>query len=657
MPARTRVAFAEVVVKTRGKIYVGMVCVGLGVLVGVCFGVEGKAERLPLSQELWRTHVPGGTTHRAPSGSLLFDSLAAVEIDAGLEDLPCAAAGRFDSDLAIGGMACGSKDAPRSGLGAGQESSAGSVAGRVVLEGIGAGVRKAVVLLERVNAEGASTAAGIEGRQEYVTATDVEGRFRIEGVAAGEYSVNWTRAGFVRAMTKPEAMKITVAAGQELIGLVFKMQMTGVIAGKITEAEGDALQGVSVWVTRVGKDGTEFDEKGRDTGDAGQETTNDLGEFRIAGLRAGQYIVQAQAHGLNPAPDPADRGRQRDRATYALTYYPGTADTKTATPVQVTAGGIATANFEVVTSRSFRVSGTVTVTGNPGNVQMYLVSTTGQTEAQGLGEGGKFEFATVLPGTYVAQIVDMRFSGEGNPPETHSQMIGSPIVVSNADVTGLVLQPEAAGSMSGKVRTEDGAALDWRDLNVTLVRVTQAQELPQMAGIGALGGNTGIKEDGSFEIKDVAGATYWVFIGGHSDAFRDYYLKSVLVDGRETVDTGIVVTGETVVEVVVSAKGASIEGTVVDGNGRGVVGAAVVTLPSTGKVGRMDLYLTEKTDASGHFLMRGMNPGAYVVVAMDSLPEDARTAEFFQKYGDKGTNVDLGEGERKSVEVKMVEEK
>ena len=540
-----------------------------------------------------------------------------------------------------------------SGQPAAGQQALGSVQGKVVQEAGGLGIRKVLVELVGQNPE---------KPQEYTTATDATGQFRIEGVVAGEYSVSVRRFGFVLVSAREEQARITVTAGQEVSGLVYKMEATGVVAGKITDADGDALQGASVWVKRVGKNGEALGESGSTEEDAGEEPTNDLGEYRIANLRAGQYLVQAQARGVGPAPDPAERGKQRDKAVYALTYYPGTVEEKTASPVRVTSGGTATANFSLLMSRAYRVSGTVMMTGNPQNgqiAQIFLLSTTGQTESQGLREGGKFEFQNILPGTYVAQvlIVNMNSAGDGKAPESHMQMIASPIVVSESDVTGLALRTEAGGSVSGKVRVEGEETLDWTDLNVSLVRVTEgAEELPQMAVIGGPGGNVGLKEDGSFELNEVVGGTYQVFLGGHSDKFRDYYMKSVLLDGREVADTGFAVNGETRLDVVVSAKGASIEGTVINSQGQVAAGATVASMPSSGKLGRMDSYQTEQADGSGHFVMRGMNPGTYVVVALEALHEDVRKAEFFQKYGAKGVTVDLDEGDRKSITVGMEEE-
>jgi hypothetical protein len=518
----------------------------------------------------------------------------------------------------------------------------GSVSGKVIWEGIGAGIRKVVIILH---------AGGTEGQPiEVTTATDAEGRFRFESVPAGTYDVTLMRAGFIATGKNVAASQVIVSAGHETSGLLYKMEATGVIAGKITEADGDPLPGVSVWVTRVGKKGTEFSAT-PDSGDSGQETTNDLGEFRIANLRAGQYLVQAQAHGISPAPDPAEKGRQRDPATYTLTFFPGTLDVKGASPVQVTPGGTSTANFGVLTSRSYHVSGTVTLTGSAQNMQMYLVSTSGQTEAHELGDGGKFDFGGVQPGTYVAQIVDMGPSG----PRT--QIIGSPIVVSNTDVSSLVLQPEANGSVSGKVRTDEGETFNWKQLTLNLVRVPQDDDLPQLSNIGALGASTGLQEDGSFEMKDVAGSSYLLFLGAKPVQYQDYYLKSVTVDGRDVMDYGFPVNGPTNVEIVVSSKGASIDGTVVNAEGQNMANAAVLVIPTAGKEKRLDLYNAEKSDSNGHFLVRGLTPGAYILVALDNIPDDSGSLEFFQQYKEKGQTVDLAEGDKKSVVVNMTEEK
>jgi hypothetical protein len=107
---------------------------------------------------------------------------------------------------------------------------------------------------------------------------------------------------------------------------------------------------------------------------------------------------------------------------------------------------------------------------------------------------------------------------------------------------------------------------------------------------------------------------------------------------------------------VVSAKGAGIEGTVVDGEGKAVAGATVVTIPSSGKLGRPDAYQFAQADDSGHFLLRGMNPGEFRVLAFENVPGNFRAPEFAKKYEAKGERVGLEEGGKKSVVVKLITE-
>ncbi|MGB7844810.1 MAG: carboxypeptidase-like regulatory domain-containing protein, partial [Candidatus Acidiferrum sp.] len=525
----------------------------------------------------------------------------------------------------------------------------GNVQGKVVQEPGGQGIRKVIVQLK--------SASG-DAQQDYTTATDAAGQFKIEGVAPGEYGVSITRLGYVEMSKKTEEATITVQAGQDVTGLVYKMQATGVITGKIVDADGDPVPSVAVGAQRIGKAAAGVN-GGPINGDAGQAVTNDLGEFRIANLPPGQYLVRAQGEAsAGPAPNPADKGHQREGAVYALTYYPGTYDEKQATPVHVTSGGTALANFNMVTSRSFRVSGTVVAPGNGRIMQIILTSKNGQqVEQQNVQEGGQFNFPNMLPGTYVARVIEVNITAGEQAPQMRMYVISTPIVVSTTDVTGLQLQTETGGAVSGKFRTEGEEPIAWAEMIVALRPEVESGEDVGPMEMAFMNGNVAtLKRDGTFEIKNVAAGDYQLEIGARSEKFRDYYTKSVTLGGRDVTDTGFSVSGETALEVVVSAKGASIEGMVVDGKGEPVAQATVVTVPSSGKLGRPDSYQTDKTDEKGHFLLRGMNPGGFVVLAMENAAEDVRKPEFLQKYGAQGEKVELQEGDRKSVKLVMVSE-
>jgi hypothetical protein len=60
------------------------------------------------------------------------------------------------------------------------------------------------------------------------------------------------------------------------------------------------------------------------------------------------------------------------------------------------------------------------------------------------------------------------------------------------------------------------------------------------------------------------------------------------------------------------------------------------------------------TDESGHFSLRGLNPGKYTVFAFEELQSDVRQPEFLTTYETLGEPVELDEGARKNVVLKLI---
>ena len=149
------------------------------------------------------------------------------------------------------------------------------------------------------------------------------------------------------------------------------------------------------------------------------------------------------------------------------------------------------------------------------------------------------------------------------------------------------------------------------------------------------------------------GGNYQLIVGAESNNLRDYITKSVSVEGRDVTDSGFVVSPGTVLDVVMSANGATIEGTVIDSKGKPVAYATVVDVPSAERRTRRDLFEQADTDALGHFSLRGLNPGKYTVLAFDDLQEDTHQPEFLEAYEGRGEHVQLDEGARSTVTLKL----
>jgi len=512
-----------------------------------------------------------------------------------------------------------------------------------------------------------SFAGSIDERMKYAAVTNAEGRFKFEKMPSGSYIVSISRDGYVPIEAKPRGMMITVVDGQNLTDLIYKMATAGLIAGKIVDTDGDPMSGLTVQAIPKGQGQsgvggmltTYLSIAGAGAAAAGNlpgvATTNDLGEYRIAGLRAGQYLVIARPRGnVAPPPTPANKPHTGERLLYAPTYYPGVLDEKQASALQVVSGGAATADFTLLVHRTYRVNGIVSGLVDTKGSLILLMSNSGRPQQQPLGEGGKFEFPSLEPGTYVAQVVELSEGAQRGGPKMLT--VPTPIVVSGSDLIDLVLQPSAPGKVSGKFRAESSDNIDWKQITVSLMHVPEAGENPAENGLFSLlqrGGSAAVNEDGTFEIDDVAPGNYQVAVFTPSDKYRDWYLKSLLFAGREVADTGFAASGETSLEVVINAKGPSIEGKVMDSTGKAAADVFVVTLPSSGKLARPDSYQTGKTDANGSFLLRGLNPGEFVVVALENFQGDTRSADFYQKFGSHGTNVSLAEGEKKTVALTL----
>ena len=548
--------------------------------------------------------------------------------------------------LSLALVLCFCSAAPRA---SGQESAPpakpSSIAGSVVKEPGSQPLKKVLVQVVAENQQ--------EGGN-YTASTDADGHFRIENVRPGRYRLFVERTGFVGVNErglKSDINSFTVQAGQSVEDLLFRMLPTAVSSGRIMDEDGDPMSEVRVIVQK------------KKPGKASRETaatvgTNDLGEYRVAGLFPGQYWILAI-----PPPDFRDYEQQRGKssqpdnpaesqpdARYLTTYYPGVYDGAQATPITLKAGDEEPVNLTLVPARTYRVRGTVTGVTTGQQIAVELLSKAGDSyRANEIGSDGQFEVRGVAPGSYTL----IASAGSGLQSVTARQEIS----VVAADLDGLKLAPLPAFTLSGHLHIEGSASGDLTQYVVNL----SVSDLPEDAGFFTsqdfFGANASVDRLGNFEWKDVNPGTYVVQVYGRS-AQGSFFLKSVKL-GQRDIETGFTVSGPATLDLLVSSKGATVEGTVVEkekdvDNAQPVANATVVAVPEEKYRKLSDRFALGSTDQNGRFTIRGVAPGSYTLYAWQDLEEGVwRDADFLRSQADNGTAVRIEEGSHQQVELKL----
>ena len=228
--------------------------------------------------------------------------------------------------------------------------------------------------------------------------TDANGQFVFQRVFSGRYQLQAQKPGFAPLTGLFEQRTLDIAAGQSITGLELALQTGAVIAGRVVEASGRPFFGVTVSALRqtAGPDGRTI------ATTAQMAQTNVAGEFRLASLPEGNYVVIAA-----PMPPPPFAPAVSE-TVLAPTYYPGTPDKDAAQVIAV--GSAQTVNgvqFSMVSLPAHHVSGVlVDEAGSPlaGAIVMLMTDpkkggpptpATVQTD-----ENGRFQIGGIVPGTY-----------------------------------------------------------------------------------------------------------------------------------------------------------------------------------------------------------------------------------------------------------------
>jgi hypothetical protein len=250
--------------------------------------------------------------------------------------------------------------------------------------------------------------------------------------------------------------------GQEIDGALFRLVRGAVITGRIVDESGEPMAKIAVMALRK--------VSAEEMGDWGPRTrkeevmpssaamTDDRGEYRIFGLKPGEYYVKASESdtaGLSGMVSEDDGMNWITRnglgTQYAPVFYPGVIQVDQAQPVVLAAGEEVRAEFAMRQVKTVEVAGRVL--GADGRaathayVQLYILDAANWSDAFGASTGTKGEFIIkgVPPGSYV---LDAR-----QQDEDRFQLAHQKLEVGNENIDSVLLAFSQGTTIRGRVVT------------------------------------------------------------------------------------------------------------------------------------------------------------------------------------------------------------
>ena len=510
-----------------------------------------------------------------------------------------------------------------------QQKPKASIEGVVIDAVLGTPVKDANLLLASDSGTGTPSS----------TKTDEKGHFLFQNLDEGRYVLvgdhpRYARQSYGSRNGLLGGTFLSVVPGQSISDITFKLQQNAVASGKVVDADGDPVAGVMVAALK----GMYLHGK-RQFMPVGTAMTNDVGEYRLANLATGRYMISASLMNLGAANKPA--GSEPEQS-FVTTYFPNATDATGAGPVMVPPGGeIGGMDIRMVRLKSVRVKGRVI--GAPADQEVTVRLVPKDAGVMGLITGrnatvkkqdGTFEIAGATAGSYTLRAGDA----------TGLKAMGSvlPLEVGDKPIEGVALEIAAAIDQAGTLAVEDSDLKPVAGIPLKGTRVL----LESASGMILIPPNVPVAEDGTFMFKELPAEKYFVRV---MNGPPNCYVSSVRLGPQEMGDDGLNLglAGTGRIEIKLRQGGALVDGVIRGEDGGPMAGVTVALVPASRKY---LLYQSTFTDQKGAFRFRNVTPGDYKVLAWEEVEPNAfQDPEFLKPFEGRAEAISLKDNEHKSI--------
>ena len=499
-------------------------------------------------------------------------------------------------------------------------------------------------------------------RQARSAMSDERGRFQVPGLPAGEYTITATKAGYVDVMfgqrrAMGNGTPVQIADGQQLSNINLQLPLGGVITGRVLDEDGEPLARSFVSVLRY-----QYVQGTRRLVTAGNDQSDDRGQFRIYGLPPGEYYVSVSGgptfeRFLTRVAETGSNAGVADDAEakndYAPTYYPGVTSLAEASRVRLTIGqelpGI-DLQMQMVPMATVRG----VVGGAVGRANVVLVPDDGLPAGAAMMRGQALRGATEEDGTFIiTRVPPGRYTAvarENDGRQGAAVQAGiQPVIVAGQDAT-VNLVMTAGAQVSGTITLEAAATPVPKNFAGFRVSLAALEGVP-MPGRQARPGEPA--DDGTFSITGLMPGRYLIRANGPSG----WTMKSVFLNGRDITDTPLDIKGDTVTDmnVVYTDRITAMSGTVRDSTNAPSAGATVIAFPADSREWSPQSRRIQaaRADQNGVYRIAALPPGEYLLVAVDDVEQgEWFDPAYLEEVKGGATRVTLAEGEQKTQEIK-----